>query len=129
MFEVISQALDVAKEHDLGTAGVLWIALFAAIAWAAGKGGLGAVKFVRSLLDTSTDLREQIAKELKDTRVRQRENEATMREQSKQLTAQAGMIEDLRAKLRDSERRTDELIEDLSAEREKLRRFRENNQA
>ena len=113
MPESISQSLEVAREHHLGASGAAWIMLFAVIAWAAGKSGVGAVKFVRSLLETSTDLREQIAKELLETRALSQRNIETIQEQERQIARQGVLIDDLRRKLREADRRIDELLRDL----------------
>ena len=113
MPEIISQSLELAREHHLGASGAAWIILFATIAWLAGKSGIGAVKFVRGLLDTSTDLREQIAKELVETRALQQRNNETIQEQERQLARQSVLIEELRRKLREADRRIDELLRDL----------------
>jgi hypothetical protein len=115
MPEIISRSLDIAKEHGLGPQGAVWIMVFACIAWIAGKSGTGAVKFVRSLLDTSTDLREQIAKELRETRAQQARSEELIRDQQRQIAVQGALIDELRRKLRDADQRADELLEDLRA--------------
>lgn len=122
MPEIISQSLDLAKEHGLGATGAAWIIIFAMVAWLAGKSGVGAVKFVRSLLDTSTDLREQIKRELAETRALQRQSDEKIADQARQIALQSVMIDTLRSKLREADQRAEELLHDLQRAREIQRR-------
>lgn len=126
MPEIISQSLDLAKEHGLGPAGAAWIIAFALIAWLAGKSGVGAVKFVRGLLDTSTELRQQIVRELAETRAIQRRSDEVIAEQSKQIALQGVMIDTLRNKLREADDRCEELLKYLQRARDIQRRFDES---
>jgi chromosome segregation ATPase len=129
MPEIISQSLELAKEHGLGPSGAIWLIILSLIAWAAGKSGIGAVKFVRGLLDTSTELREQIRKELSETRAESRLNGERLREQDRQIELQAGLIEELRRKLREADAYAASLIADLAAAHEREKRWREDRSA
>lgn len=64
MWDEIEAAIKLGKEFGLDNKGIVFTVIFATIASLAGRSALAAVKFVRLMLDTSSDLRKQIKTQL-----------------------------------------------------------------
>lgn len=113
MQEILSQLFDLAKRHGWGDAGTVWIIVLASVAWLAGKAGIGAVKFVRGLLETSSALRQQIVKELGETRALQAKGVQRITKQAEEIALLRIEAERLRERLRECEHEIEDLHDAL----------------
>lgn len=91
MFDTAKDLLELAKEH--GPISAAWMLFFAFVAWIAGQGGKIALNNVRSLLDTSTALRQSMAEDLKEQTQRVRELNAQLADANANLTTVKAMLD------------------------------------
>ena len=109
--ELLREIAALAKEQGASTAA--WVTLVAAIAWVAGAGARGAIRNVRSLLSMNEQLRESMAKQLRESEQARADVERVNHELRGELEVVRHRFTELEARMAQADRLTLSLTRQL----------------
>lgn len=120
--ELLREIAALAKEEGAAVAG--WVALLAGVAWIAGSGAKAAIRNVRSLLTMNEQLRESMAKQLRESERARAEVEQVNHQLRGELEVMRHQFTELESRMKLADRLTLSLtsqLRHLSAENARLR--------